>query len=148
MDPSAGDRNVAELPMSTRIAVIGAGSWGTTVGAIAAVNADAVLWARDRAVADEINADHQNVHYLPDIGLPESLRATSDLIEACTGADVIVLGVPSHGMREVLETAASAIGPDVPVLSLSKGVEQGTSLRMTEVIADVLRGLARIASAC
>ncbi len=140
MDPSAGDRNVAELPMSTRIAVIGAGSWGTTVGAIAAVNADAVLWARDRAVADEINADHQNVHYLPDIGLPESLRATSDLIEACTGADVIVLGVPSHGMREVLETAASAIGPDVPVLSLSKGVEQGTSLRMTEVIADVLRG--------
>ena len=126
--------------MSTRIAVIGAGSWGTTVGAIAAVNADAVLWARDRAVAEQINTEHQNVHYLPDITLPESLRATSDLTEACTGADVIVVGVPSHGMRGVLEAAASAIGPDVPVLSLSKGVEQGTSLRMTEVIADVLVG--------
>ncbi len=126
--------------MSTRIAVIGAGSWGTTVASLAAVNADAVLWARDPAVAEEVDTEHQNSHYLPDITLPESLRATSDLIEACTGADVIVMGVPSHGMRGVLETAASAIGPSVPVLSLSKGVEQGTSLRMTEVIADVLAG--------
>ena len=126
--------------MSTRIAVIGAGSWGTTVGAIAAVNADAVLWARDPAVAVDINTRHQNSHYLSDITLPESLHATSDLIAACTGADVIVMGVPSHGFRAVLETAASVIGNDVPVLSLSKGVEQGTLLRMTEVVADVLTG--------
>ena len=126
--------------MSTRIAVIGAGSWGTTVGAIAAVNADAVLWARDPAVAAQINTEHHNWHYLADITLPESLHATSDLIAACTGADVIVMGVPSHGFRAVLETAASVIGNDVPVLSLSKGVEQGTLLRMTEVVADVLTG--------
>ena len=126
--------------MSTRIAVIGAGSWGTTVGAIAAVNADAVLWARDPTVAAEINTQHQNSHYLADITLPESLHATADLIAACADADVIVMGVPSHGFRAVLETAVSVIGNDVPVLSLSKGVEQGTLLRMTEVVADVLTG--------
>ncbi len=124
--------------MSPRIAVIGAGSWGTAVGAIAAVNGDAVLWARDPAVVARIDSTHQNPDYLPDIALPESLRATSDLVAACTGADVVVMGVPSHGFRAVLETAAPAIGADVPVLSLSKGVEQGTLLRMTEVIAAVL----------
>jgi Glycerol-3-phosphate dehydrogenase len=126
--------------MSTRIAVIGAGSWGTTVGAIAAVNADAVLWARDPEVAAQIDKEHHNLHYLADIALPESLHATSDLIEACRGADVVVMGVPSHGFRSVLETAAPVIGADVPVLSLSKGVEQGSLLRMTEVVADVLVG--------
>jgi len=122
----------------TRVAVIGAGSWGTAVGAIAAVNADAVLWARDPAVAARIDSEHANPDYLPDIELPGSLRATSDLVAAVTGADVIVMGVPSHGFRAVLEIAAPAIGADIPILSLSKGVEQGTVLRMTEVIADVL----------
>ncbi len=122
----------------TRIAVIGAGSWGTAVGAIAAVNADAVLWARDPAVAARVDVDHANPDYLPDIALPESLRATPDLLAACTGADVVVMGVPSHGFRDVLARAAPAIADDVPILSLSKGVEQGTELRMTEVVADVL----------
>lgn len=122
----------------TRVAVIGAGSWGTAVGAIAAVNAEATLWARDPAVAARIDAEHANPDYLPGIALPGSLRATSDLLEAVTDADVVVMGVPSHGFRDVLATAAAAIGPDVPILSLSKGVEQGTVLRMTEVIADVL----------
>ncbi len=122
----------------TRVAVIGAGSWGTAVGAIAAVNADAVLWARDLAVAAHIEDQHSNPDYLPDIDLPPSLHATSDLVEACTGADVVVMGVPSHGFRSVLEAAAPVIGPDVPILSLSKGVEQGSLLRMTEVVADVL----------
>ena len=122
----------------TRVAVIGAGSWGTAVGAIAAVNADATLWARDPAVAARIDGEHANADYLPGIALPDALHATSDLLEAVTGADVIVMGVPSHGFRDVLATAAPAIGTDVPILSLSKGVEQGTVLRMTEVIADVL----------
>ena len=122
----------------TRVAVIGAGSWGTAVGAIAAVNADAVLWARDPSVVAHIEGEHSNPDYLPDIKLPPSLHATSDLVEACSGADVVVMGVPSHGFRSVLEAAARVIGPDVPILSLSKGVEQGSLLRMTEVVADVL----------
>ncbi len=122
----------------TRVAVIGAGSWGTAVGAIAATNADAVLWARDDGVVARVNRDHTNPEYLPGITLPDSLHATSDLAVACSGADVIVMGVPSHGFRSVLEAARPAIGDDVPVLSLSKGVEQGTMYRMTEVVADVL----------
>jgi len=122
----------------TRVAVIGAGSWGTAVGAIAAVNADAVLWARDPQVAARVDAEHANPDYLPDIPLPDALRATSDLTDACSGADVVVMGVPSHGFRNVLAAAAPAIGADVPILSLSKGVEQGTLLRMTQVVADVL----------
>ncbi|MBK5289017.1 MAG: NAD(P)-dependent glycerol-3-phosphate dehydrogenase [Acidimicrobiia bacterium] len=122
----------------TRVAVIGAGSWGTTVAAIAATNADAVLWARDADVVARVNNDHTNPDYLPDIALPPSLRATSDLSDACSDADVVVMGVPSHGFRSVLEAARPAIRDEVPVLSLSKGVEQGTLFRMTEVVADVL----------
>lgn len=122
----------------TRVAVIGAGSWGTAVGAIAAVNADAVIWARDPTVVAHIDAEHANPDYLPDIALPPTLHATSDLAAACRDADVIVMGVPSHGFRAVLEAAAPSVRPDLPVLSLSKGVEQGTVLRMTEVVADVL----------
>ncbi len=123
---------------TAKVAVIGAGTWGTAVGAIAAVNADAVLWARDPAVAQRVMDEHCNPDYLADIALPDSLAATSDLIAACSGADVVVMGVPSHGFRSVLVAAAPAIGNDVPILSLSKGLEQGTSLRMTEVVADVL----------
>jgi len=122
----------------TRAAVIGAGSWGTAVAAILADHADVVLWARDPELADRIGRDHENDRYLPEIGLPPSLRATAALEEACTDADVIVVGVPSHGFREVLGAASSHIGPKVPVISLSKGVEQGTRLRMTEIVADVL----------
>jgi len=122
----------------TRVAVIGAGSWGTAVAAIVAENADAVLWARDRELADRIGATHENDRYLAGITLPDRVDATSDLAAACHGADVVVLGVPSHGFRSVLTDAAALISDDVPVVSLSKGVEQGTHLRMTEVVADVL----------
>ncbi len=124
----------------TRAAVVGAGSWGTAVAAIVADHADATLWARDPALAAQIDREHENGRYLPGIGLPSALRATADLEAACTGADVIVVGVPSHGFREVLSAAAPAIGATVPVVSLSKGVEQSTHLRMTEVVADVLPG--------
>jgi glycerol-3-phosphate dehydrogenase (NAD(P)+) len=72
------------------------------------------------------------------MGLPPGLRATASLEEACADAEVVVVGVPSHGLREVLGAAAPMIGEDVPVVSLSKGVEQSTHLRMTEVVADVL----------
>ncbi|HEY1738110.1 MAG TPA: NAD(P)H-dependent glycerol-3-phosphate dehydrogenase [Acidimicrobiia bacterium] len=121
-----------------RIAIIGAGSWGTAVAGIAAQNTDAVLWARRPALADAINARHENADYLPGLVLPPSLRATSSLEEACTGADAVVMGVPSHGFRDVIGAAAPSIAADAAVLSLSKGIEQHTLARMTEVIADVL----------
>jgi glycerol-3-phosphate dehydrogenase (NAD(P)+) len=122
----------------TRAAVIGAGSWGTAVAAIIADHADAVLWARDPELASRIDREHENDRYLAGIGLPPGLRATASLDEACADAEVVVVGVPSHGLREVLGAAAPMIGEDVPVVSLSKGVEQSTHLRMTEVVADVL----------
>jgi glycerol-3-phosphate dehydrogenase (NAD(P)+) len=121
-----------------KVAVIGAGSWGTTVAALASTNATTVLWARDPRVAASVNDGNSNPDYLPSIELPPSLSATSSLEEACTGADVVVMGVPSHGFRAVLADAQASIGPDAAVISLSKGLEQGTILRMTQVIGDVL----------
>jgi glycerol-3-phosphate dehydrogenase (NAD(P)+) len=122
------------------VSVLGAGSWGTTVAALAARNGATMLWARDPAVAAEINARHTHSRYLPGATLPERLRATADLEEAVTFADVLVTGVPSHGLRAVLTDAAPYVRPWIPVVSLTKGLEQGTRLRMTQVIDEVVPG--------
>ena len=121
-----------------KVAVIGAGSWGTTVAALASTNAPTVLWARDPRVVAHVNDEHANPDYLPAIELPPTLSATASIEEACTGADVVVMGVPSHGFRAVLADARASIGPDAAVISLSKGLEQGTVLRMTQIIGEVL----------
>ena len=122
----------------TKVAVIGAGSWGTAVAAITAGNVPTVLWARRAELAESIASKHENPEYLPGIALPESLASTSSLEDAVTDADVVVLGVPSHGMRAVLDEARSGIGPRVPIVSLAKGIEQGTLARMTEVVCEVI----------
>jgi glycerol-3-phosphate dehydrogenase (NAD(P)+) len=126
--------------MRIRVAVIGAGSWGTTVAHLAAANASTTLWARSDEVADEINSSHANSRYLPGFELHPSLRATSSLPEAVGEADVLVMGVPSHGFRETIDAVAEHLRAWVPVVSLTKGFEQGTRLRMTEVVAQVLPG--------
>jgi glycerol-3-phosphate dehydrogenase (NAD(P)+) len=123
-----------------QVVVLGGGSWGTTVAALAAQNTHTLLWARDAEVADEINARHRNSRYLEDRPLPGSLRATSDLAEASGMADVLVVGVPSHSMRPVLRDAAPHLRAWVPVLSLVKGLEVETRKRPTEVIAEELPG--------
>ncbi len=123
--------------MGTKVAVIGAGSWGTTVASIVSGRADTVLWARRAGLAAEINERRQNVAYLGDARLPDSLRATSSIPEAVEGASVVVMGVPSHGFRDVLSSAARAMPGGVPVLSLAKGLEQDTLMRMTEVIGEL-----------
>ncbi len=122
----------------TKVAVIGAGSWGTAVASIAAQNAPTWLWARSSELAHDIDVDHRNTRYLPDVELPKTLRATSSLEEAVHDAEVIVMGVPSHGFREVLAEAALFVTPGVPVISLTKGVEQQSLKRMTEVISELL----------
>lgn len=121
-----------------KVRVIGSGSWGTAVAAMTAHATDTLLWARRGAVAAEINDAHTNASYLGDLPLPSDLRATSDLTAAVEGADVLVMAVPSHGYREVLAAFADSVPPDVPIVSLSKGIEQSTLMRMTEVTADVL----------
>jgi glycerol-3-phosphate dehydrogenase (NAD(P)+) len=129
---------VTAMPIS--VAVVGAGSWGTTIAALASRNAPTVLWARRPELAAEIDGCHRNGDYLPDFVLPDELAATGDLAEAAGGADVIVMGVPSHGMRATLRALAPHVRPWVPVVSLAKGLEEGTHLRMTEVIEQELPG--------
>jgi glycerol-3-phosphate dehydrogenase (NAD(P)+) len=119
-----------------RVAVIGAGSWGTSIAALAAAKTETVLWARRAELADRIRKDHANPDYLPDTLLPPDLHATADLEEAVADADVLVMGVPSHGFRDVLRAAAPHVRAGIPVLSLTKGIEQGTLRRMTEIVVE------------
>ena len=126
--------------MKILVAVIGAGSWGTTVAHLAARNASTILWARSDEVADEINRTHVNSRYLSGYSLCEDLVATSSLGDAVAHADVLVMGVPSHGFRDTLEHVAEHLRAWVPVVSLTKGFEQGSRLRMTEVVGEVLPG--------
>jgi glycerol-3-phosphate dehydrogenase (NAD(P)+) len=121
-----------------RVSVLGAGSFGTTMAHLATRNAPTTLWCRRPEVADEINVQHTHERYLPGYSLAPELRATASLEEAVAAADVVVMGVPSHGIREVLAGVAQHIRPWVPVVSLAKGLEPGTHLRMTEVIREVL----------
>jgi len=123
--------------MLDKVAVIGAGSWGTTMAAIASRSAPTFLWARRDVLAEAIDTRHENPDYLPAIALPEALHATASLEEAVDGAALVIMAVPSHGFRTVLTDLAPYLGPAVPLLSLAKGLEQGTQLRMTQVIAEV-----------
>ncbi len=120
--------------------MIGAGSWGTTVAALASVNTPTMLWSRRSELADSINQDHVNPDYLAEFTLPAALRATASIEEAVTGADVIVMAVPSHGFREVAHEAARFLRPWVPIVSLTKGLERDSLMRMSEVAADEMPG--------
>jgi len=123
-----------------RVTVLGAGSWGTTVASLTAGRNDTTVWARDAEVAREINEEHTHGRYLSGYRLPKRLTASADLEEAVGRADVLVMGIPSHSFRETLEAAKPFLRPWVPVVSLTKGLESGSLLRMTEVIRDVLPG--------
>lgn len=122
------------------MAVVGAGSWGTTVASLAAENTPTVLWARRGDVADEINTRRTNSNYLGGRSLSSRLEASDSLADTVSSADVVVMAVPSHGFRAVLTEAAGHVRPWVPVVSLSKGLEQGTLLRMSEVANEVMPG--------
>ena len=124
----------------SRVAVIGAGSWGTTVAALLAPVVPTVLWSRRADVAADVSAGRGNRRYLDGYPLPRELEATDDLAVAVGGADLLVVGVPTHGFRHTLESAAAAVGPRTPVISLAKGFERSTGLRMSQVAAEVLPG--------
>ncbi len=125
---------------NAKVAVIGAGSWGTAVASLAAANVATSLWARDPALASSISCDLENARYLAGFRLPDNLCGTSDLAEAVAGADVVVMGVPSHGFRSVLTELEPHLAAGVPIVSLTKGVEQGSMARMSEVIAELCPG--------
>lgn len=121
-----------------QVVVLGGGSWGTTVASLLARNTPTLLWARDDETVKAIAEEHRNPRYLGDLLVTESLQATNDLQEAAGVADVLVVGVPSYAVRATLEAISSTLRPWVPIVSLVKGLEQGTRLRMTEVVGDLL----------
>lgn len=124
--------------MIGRVAVVGAGSWGTTVAAIASQRASTVLWARRPELAAAIGVSHTNPDYLPGVVLPDSLRATASMEAAVDGAALVIMAVPSHGFRGVVRQLAPFVPEGVPVLSLAKGLERDSNARMTEVVRQEL----------
>lgn len=120
------------------ITVIGAGAWGTTIASTLASKGPVTLWALEPEVISSVNDHHHNPLYLPDIELSPNLVATGDLAAATADAELILMAVPSQHVRSVLECAAPGMKPDVPFLTLTKGIEAGTLLRMSEVANEVL----------
>ncbi len=121
-----------------RAAVLGAGSWGTTFAKVLAdAGCSVTLHARRPELAASITADGENADYLPGVRLPDALRATTDAAEALEGADIVVLAVPSQSLRENLTAWTPLLPPDASLLSLMKGIELGTTKRMSEVICEV-----------
>lgn len=122
------------------VTVLGAGSWGTTVASVATRLNPTLLWARNPDVAAEVNESHTNATYLPSTTLPRRLRATPDIEEAVRSADVLIFGVPSKGFRATVEEARKFIRPWIPVVSLTKGIEAGSLLRMTQILEELMPG--------
>ncbi|MFT7072626.1 NAD(P)H-dependent glycerol-3-phosphate dehydrogenase [Patiriisocius sp. Uisw_017] len=126
--------------MKMNVGLLGGGSWGTTVASLTAKNAETLLWARNEKTVDEINNHHTNTKYLPGALLHKSLAATTSMEEAVGGADVLIMGIPSQHFRQVLREAKPFIRPWIPIISLAKGLELGTKMRMTQIIAEELPG--------
>ena len=122
----------------TRAAVLGAGSWGTAFAQVLVdAGTDTTLWARRPELAAAITATHRNPDYLPDIVLPPALRATANAAEALHGAEIVVVAVPSQTARDNLVDLRHLLPKDAVVVSLMKGVELGSTKRMSEVICEV-----------
>ena len=123
--------------MSGHVAVLGAGSWGTAFAKILAdAGRDVTVWARRQAIADTIRTERHNPEYLPNVPLPARITATGDATEAITGAELVVLAVPSQTLRGNLADWTAYLHPDATLVSLMKGIELGTTKRMSEVIVE------------
>lgn len=130
-----------------RIALIGTGSWGTAMaGLVASHGHTVVMWSYDPAPAHEINELHTNSCYLSDYTLPENVSATCSHEEALAGADAVIFAVPSSFLRGVARDCAPYIPDGLPVLCLAKGIELGTGLLMSDVIASEIGHPERIAA--
>jgi glycerol-3-phosphate dehydrogenase (NAD(P)+) len=122
------------------VAVLGAGSWGTTVASLLAPRSPTTIWARSAAIAEEIRVARTNTTYLGGFKVPDPLRATNSLAEALDSAELVVLALPSHGLRRVLVEGAAFVYSHATVLSLTKGLEEHTMARMSEVVTECWPG--------
>ncbi|MGH7297056.1 MAG: NAD(P)H-dependent glycerol-3-phosphate dehydrogenase [Polyangiaceae bacterium] len=132
--------------MTSKVAVLGAGAWGTALAKVLADKGDEVrLWSRRRDLCDAVNASRENARYLPGATLPLCLTCTDDLGAAIEGAGMVVFVVPSHATREVARAASPHVKalPDAPVVSATKGIENETLMFMDEVLAEELSAGAR-----
>jgi glycerol-3-phosphate dehydrogenase (NAD(P)+) len=119
------------------VAVVGAGSWGTALAAVTADKGlDTILWARREELAQAIASRHENPDYLVGVELPPSLQATHDLEKAIASASIVVMGVPSHAFRDIFREVAPLVSPGAPIVSLTKGIEQDSLKRMSEVMIE------------
>src|SRR6516162_10989888 len=125
-----------------RVAVVGAGSWGTAVAALIGAKHPTSLWARSPELVTSMRETRENDRYLAGVRLPDDLRVSSSLEEALEGVSIVFMAVPSHGFRAVLGDVAPLAGDVDAVVSLAKGIETGSNLRMSEVVADVLPDVA------
>jgi glycerol-3-phosphate dehydrogenase (NAD(P)+) len=130
----------------SKVAVIGSGGWGTALAVhLARVGHQAFLWGRDAALVNDMRSRRANAIYLPDVRFPEGLRVSADLGETLHDAPLVVWAVPSHGTRAILRIAAAEIGSDAVVVSATKGLEQETFFRVSEIIGQELAPGAQIA---
>jgi len=122
-----------------RVAVIGAGSWGTALAVhLARIGHDVTLWGRDAALVDEMRARRANPIYLSDVVFPPGLAISTDVAEVLAGASIAVVAVPSHGVRAVARQMAVHLGPGTLVVSAVKGLEEQSLQRMSEVLVEEL----------
>ena len=122
----------------SRVSVIGAGAWGTTLSQVLAdAGNEVLLWARNQAVVDEINSSHTNEKYLAGIKLPSTIKSTSDIQSALSFSDLYVLAIPTQQLRQMLKEWAIFLNEDAIVVSTLKGIELDTDLRVSEVVAEV-----------
>jgi glycerol-3-phosphate dehydrogenase (NAD(P)+) len=122
-----------------KIAVLGAGSWGTALaGMLGQKHAEVVLWARKPQLADRIRETRQNSEYLANITLPTNVTITADIQVAVQGAEFVIMATPSHAIRETAATIRRQIGTDAVVISVAKGLELGSLKRMSEVLVEEL----------
>ena len=129
--------------MTHTIGVLGSGSWGTALAVhLARTGHDVRLWARDAALAEQMAARRVNATYLPGIELPKELQPTHALAAALAGAELVVMAVPSHGVRTVARAASPLLVSGCTLVSATKGLEETSLLRMSEVLraVDELRG--------
>jgi glycerol-3-phosphate dehydrogenase (NAD(P)+) len=122
-----------------KVAIVGAGAWGTALACQAArMQHEVVLWAREAEVVAEVNAEHRNTPFLPEAPLPDAIRASDDAEECVRGADLVVLVPPSQHLRAVASLVAPALSARALVAVASKGIEESSLLLLSEVIAQVL----------
>ena len=124
-----------------KICVIGAGAWGTALASVARrAGRETALWGRDQATVEAINSRNENPRYLPGIGLPEGIAATTNMAEALAGAEAVLLVTPSRTLRDICTQMRPHLAKDVPIALCAKGIEAGTGYLLSEAASEMLPG--------